>query len=137
MKKRAFTLIEIIFVIVILGVLSAIAIPKLFFTRSDAIVANARTQIAAIKSGISLKYNDSVLKGTPKYPDTLESPGSNLFQNVVSVPVKDNGTKNGWHKTGATTYTFKLDGQTANFTYDKDTGEFDCTSSDGLCSALE
>ena len=44
MKKRAFTLIEIIFVIVILGVLSAIAIPKLFFTRSDAIVANAKTQ---------------------------------------------------------------------------------------------
>ena len=57
MKKRAFTLIEIIFVIVILGVLSAIAIPKLFFTRSDAIVANAKTQIAAIKSGISLKNN--------------------------------------------------------------------------------
>ena len=137
MKKRAFTLIEIIFVIVILGVLSAIAIPKLFFTRGDAIVANARTQIAAIKSGISLKYNDSVLKGTPKYPDTLESLGSNLFQNVVSVPVKDSGTKNGWHKTGATTYTFKLDGQTANFTYDKDTGIFDCTSSDGLCNTLE
>ena len=137
MKKRAFTLIEIIFVIVILGVLSAIAIPKLFFTRSDAIVANAKTQIAAIKSGISLKYNDSVLQGTPKYPDTLESTGSNLFQNVVSVPVKDSGTKNGWHKTGATTYTFKLDGQTANFTYNKTTGEFDCESSDGLCSALE
>ena len=137
MKKRAFTLIEIIFVIVILGVLSAIAIPKLFYTRSDTIVANAKTQIAAIKSGISLKYNDSVLKGTPKYPDTLESPGSNLFQNVVSVPVKDSGTKNGWHKTGATTYTFKLDGQTANFTYKNTTGEFDCESSDGLCSALE
>lgn len=137
MKKRAFTLIEIIFVIVILGILSAVAIPKLFFTRGDAIVANARTQIAAIKSGISLKYNDSVLKGTPKYPDTLESPGSNLFQNVVSVPVKDSGTKNGWHKTGATTYTFKLDGQTANFNYNKNTGEFDCTSGDGLCSALE
>ena len=137
MKKRAFTLIEIIFVIVILGVLSAIAIPKLFFTRGDAIVANARTQIAAIKSGISLKYNDSVLKGTPKYPDTLESPGNNLFNKVISVNIADSGTKNGWHKTGATTYTFKLDGQTANFTYDKDTGEFDCTSSDGLCSALE
>ena len=61
MKKRAFTLIEIIFVIVILGILSAVAIPKLFFTRSDAIVANAKTQIAAIKSGISLKYNLSLI----------------------------------------------------------------------------
>ena len=136
MKKRAFTLIEIIFVIVILGVLSAIAIPKLFFTRSDAIVANARTQIAAIKSGISLKYNDSVLKGTPAYPDALDD-GNKLFNKVISVNIADSGTKNGWHKTGATTYTFKLDGQTANFAYNKTTGEFDCESSDGLCSALE
>ena len=136
MKKRAFTLIEIIFVIVILGVLSAIAIPKLFFTRSDAIVANAKTQIAAIKSGISLKYNDSVLKGTPTYPDALDD-GNKLFNKVISVNIADSGTKNGWHKTGATTYTFKLDGQTANFTYKNTTGEFDCESSDGLCSALE
>ena len=36
MKHKAFTLIELIFVIVILGILAAIAIPKMVATRDDA-----------------------------------------------------------------------------------------------------
>lgn len=36
MKRNAFTMIELIFVIVILGVLAAMAIPKLSATRDDA-----------------------------------------------------------------------------------------------------
>lgn len=44
--KKAFTMIELIFVIVVIGVLAAIAIPKLSATRDDAILtkmeANAR-----------------------------------------------------------------------------------------------
>jgi len=38
-KRYAFTMIELIFVIVILGVLAAVAIPKLSATRNDAKVA--------------------------------------------------------------------------------------------------
>lgn len=39
MKKGGFTMIELIFVIVILGILAAMAIPKLSVTRDDAKVA--------------------------------------------------------------------------------------------------
>jgi general secretion pathway protein G len=39
MQKRAFTMIELIFVIVILGILAAVAVPKLAATRNDAIVS--------------------------------------------------------------------------------------------------
>ena len=45
--KQAFTMIELIFVIVILGILAAIAIPKLVATRDDAITASLTTQIKA------------------------------------------------------------------------------------------
>ena len=37
--KKAFTMIEVIFVIVIIGILAAVAIPKLALTRSDAMGA--------------------------------------------------------------------------------------------------
>ena len=53
MMKYAFTLIEIIFVIVILGILSAVAIPKLIATRDDAIVSKKLGQIRAISNEIS------------------------------------------------------------------------------------
>ena len=39
MQKRAFTMIELIFVIIILGILAAVAVPKLAATRNDAIVS--------------------------------------------------------------------------------------------------
>lgn len=37
MKRNAFTMIELVFVIVILGILAAVAIPKLAATRDDAV----------------------------------------------------------------------------------------------------
>ena len=43
--KNAFTMIELIFVIVIIGILTAVAIPKLSATRDDAKIATIKTNI--------------------------------------------------------------------------------------------
>jgi len=52
--KKAFTMIELVFVIVILGILAAVAVPKLAATRDDAevsrIAQNIGTSMAEISS---------------------------------------------------------------------------------------
>ncbi len=54
--KKAFTMVELIFVIVILGILAAVAIPKLAATRDDANIAKAATEVATALSDFTTYY---------------------------------------------------------------------------------
>jgi len=51
--KKAFTMVELIFVIVIIGILGAVAIPKLMSTRDDALIAKNNQYITGIMIEIS------------------------------------------------------------------------------------
>jgi general secretion pathway protein G len=61
--KKAFTMIELVFVIVVVGILSAIAIPKFASTRDDAIVAKGRATVAALRSAIAMERQKRILRG--------------------------------------------------------------------------
>ena len=54
--KKGFTMIELIFVIVILGVLASVAIPRLAATRDDAEVAKAAANITTAVSDLAAYY---------------------------------------------------------------------------------
>lgn len=59
--KNAFTMIELIFVIVILGILAAVAVPKLSATRDDAKVSSEVSSAAQALQNLAVEF---IAKGT-------------------------------------------------------------------------
>ena len=54
--KKGFTMIELIFVIVILGILASVAIPRLARTRADAEISAAIANLRTLQSDVSAYY---------------------------------------------------------------------------------
>ena len=137
-KKYAFTMIELVFVIVVLGILAAIAIPKFAATRTDAIIAKGRSDVASIRSGIINERQSRLIKGDVTFIDPANlSTSDGLFAGVLTYPIKDSSADGHWHKVDNNTYTFKVGDQTCTFIYTQSTGRFDLnTTGSTICSKL-
>ncbi|WP_345986118.1 type II secretion system protein [Sulfurimonas sp. HSL-1656] len=126
MTKNAFTMIELIFVIVVLGILASIAIPKFAATREDAKISAARATVAAVRSGIVSERQKRMLRGDTTYITSL---GDN-FIGVLSYPAKD------WTRSNES-YSIVIGPNTCTYTYDNTTGQFTASSPTGLCTAVD
>ena len=82
--RKGFTMIELIFVIVILGVLASVAIPRLAATRDDAEVAKAATNLTTAVSDITAYYT---AKGK------FESNAQSDFSKITNALTKDGKLK--------------------------------------------
>ena len=62
-SKEAFTMIELVFVVVIIGILASVAIPRLSATRDDAEIAKARTMVASVRNALAMERQKRILRG--------------------------------------------------------------------------
>ena len=153
---KAFTMIELVFVIVVLGILAGIAVPKLAATRDDATIAKMRGDIAAIRSGLSLVRSENMMRGVSTWPGLEANPdvAGTLFEGVLQQPIypMKAGGRNGWalvtngSANATSTYTANVAGKSTTFNYyptsalatakGKNVGSFDCDHRDDLCQVL-
>ncbi len=100
MKRAGFTMIELIFVIVILGILAAVAIPKLAATRTDAEVVKIATETATLVSDLGAYYTSQGTFSGKKITDitnvdmTLVTGTSGALADPTSFHIQDDSSNN-------------------------------------------
>lgn len=137
--KKAFTIIELIFVIVIIGILSAVAVPKLTGTANAAYLSKAKSQLSAVMSAMSTERQKRILRGNAS--TNISDLGDSTYAfdkfdsgstEVVSVPVKNCATstsKGCWKRSDKAPRTF-----TYKFSDSTNTAIFNITNNRLVCN---
>lgn len=117
-SKKAFTLIELVMVIVILGILAASAIPKFTNLSGKAHDATVQGIVGAVKGGILIVKSDNMITGTNAsisyYPESLDGRSAQTTVDSLFFRVLDQSPEADWIKTAGPSTA----GGTATETYD-------------------
>jgi general secretion pathway protein G len=127
--RRGFTMLELVFVIAVIGILAAVAIPKFAMTRSDAVITKAKTTVSAIRAGVAAERQKRILRGD--YSDVNDT------TDILQYGMKTcSGSERGCWVVSGSTYTFRMPaGEDVDFKLENNTFKCDDPSSDG-CKQL-
>ncbi|NPA03450.1 MAG: prepilin-type N-terminal cleavage/methylation domain-containing protein [Epsilonproteobacteria bacterium] len=142
--KKGFTLIEIIFVLVVIGILASLALPKFGETLNQADLVSARAKVAAIRNGLEIYKSKHLLLGEDPYPPLLEDDSQHLFSNVLSTPTTPSNKRGGWERDSSNPKRYRYYLGTDSylvFEYDDQAGTFKCIDStlnntDEICNTF-
>jgi general secretion pathway protein G len=144
-SKSAFSMIELIFVIVIIGILASVAIPRLAASRDDAEVTKARVVVASIRNALSMERQKRILRGEFNQITRIGD-ATNVFGNfwdangdtnssILEYPMESSTDSGHWSINAAfTEYTFNQNSLT-NPIFVITNGRFVCHASSN-CDAL-
>ena len=89
--KKGFTMIELIFVIVILGILASVAIPRLAATRTDAEVAATVANLRTLLNDVASYYAVKGEFGTVKWNEITNVPLENANRPAAAKGSENDG----------------------------------------------
>jgi len=72
MKRQGFTLVELAIIIVIIGILAAVAVPAFVDLQTKAKENAAKAGLGTIRSVVAMQYANNVANGAASFPATIE-----------------------------------------------------------------
>lgn len=136
---------ELIFVIVILGILAGVAVPRFGDTKEQANIANARSEIASIRSGIISDRQSRLMMGGNAFAPVgigtymfngktyKQLNNGGLFGGVLMYPLTNKDADGYWYTTnnGDGDFDYNIGGVKVNFDYNVTSGVFTCNPATG------